>query len=324
MKILFVTVHSSTFNRVDYEILKSRHLVTYYDCSSNRHKGPGLIKLIKENDLIFFWFISLRFISPLIWSKLLHRKVVFVAGGYDVASLKELSYGSMYSAWKSILIRNMIRMSDKVISVSYSNHKEIINNCGTSLGKIEMIYHGLKPPKPINYDNKEDKLVTIGFIDQSSYYRKGIDRFLELANHMSETEFHIIGRIDVKLEREQLPKNVITHGYLDQKEFVDLLESAKIYIQFSRHEAFGYSLAEAMQYGCIPVVSNSYSLPEVVGKTGLIINSFDNYEEIAQEVKKILKNYSKEMANECFVRVRNTFSFKERSDKLLTVINNVL
>ena len=306
------------------EILKSQHSVTYYDFSSNHPKDPGLIKLIKENDLIFFWFISLRFISPLIWSKLLHKKVVFVAGGYDVANLKELNYGSMSSVWKSIIIRNMIRISDKVISVSYSNYKETISNCRTSPDKIEMIYHGLKLPEPVNYNNKKDKIVTIGFIDKSSYYRKGIDRFLELANHMSETEFHIIGRIDVKLEREQLPKNVITHGYLEKKEFVELLESAKIYIQFSRHEAFGYSLAEAMQYGCIPVVSNSFSLPEVVGETGLIINNFDNYEDTAAEIKKILKNYNKEMANECFSRVRNTFSFEQRSDKLLAVMNNVL
>ncbi len=324
MKILFITVHSSTFTRVDFEILKSQHSVTYYDYSSNYLQDLRLIKLIKENDLIFFWFISLRFIAPLIWSKLLHRKVVFVAGGYDVASLKELNYGSMSSVWKSLIIRNMIRLSDKVVSVSYSNHKEIVANCKTSSDKIEMIYHGLKPPETISYDNKKDRVITIGFIDKSSYYRKGIDRFLELANYISEIEFHIIGRIDVKLGREQLPENVITHGYLNKKEFVELLESAKIYIQFSRHEAFGYSLAEAMQYGCIPVVSNSYALPEVVGKTGLIINNFDNYEEIAEEIKKLLKNYSKEMANKCFLRVRNTFSFDERSEKLLNLINNVL
>ncbi len=324
MNILFITVHPSTFTIVDHEILKSQHNVTYYDYSTDRSKLFGLIKLIKEHDLIFFWFVSLRFLYPLIWSKWFHKKVVFVAGGYDVANLEELNYGSMSSKWKSLVIRNMLRMSNKIISVSNSNYKEIINNCNIRPEKIEMIYHGLKPPEPISYEKKQDKIVTIGFIDKSSYLRKGIDRFLEFAGYLRTIEFHIIGRIDAKLKTQNLPNNVFIHGYLAKNEFVTLLESAKIYIQFSRHEAFGYSVAEAMQYGCIPVVSNCYALPEVVGETGIIVNNFKNYEELAQEIKSTLKNYNTEGANKCSERIRDIFPFEKRSDKLLRMIKDLV
>lgn len=323
MKILFFTVHASTFTKGDLEILKSKHSVIYCDFFEKKIGFFNLIRLIKNNDVVFFWFISLRFVIPLIWSKLFNKKVIFVAGGYDVANLKELNYGSMSSRWKSFFIKNMIKLSDKVISVSYSNYNEIIDNCRTDPKKIEMIYHGLKPIKSIDFSKKENKIITIGFIDESSYYRKGIDRFLMLAGRMKNTDFHLIGKIDKKIDKELIPANVKIHGYLEKEEFINLLKSAKIYIQFSRHEAFGYSVAEAMQYGCIPVVSNVYSLPEIVGDTGLIIEDIENYNNIAEQVRTLLDRYNKDLALRCSKRIRDIFSMDKRSDKILNVIDNL-
>ena len=323
MKILLVTVHSSTFTRVDFEILSSRHLVTYLDFSSSRVSLLKISRLIKQNDLIYFWFISLRFITPLLLSKLLRRKVIFVAGGYDVAGLKELNYGSMSSEWKSLIIKGMIKISDRILSVSKSNYNEVITNCKIDPDKLEMIYHGFKSPEFFDLDDKEDKIVTIGFIDNTSFYRKGIDRFLKLAGYMVHIDFNLIGRIDINLNNIIIPENVRIHGYLGKEQFIKLLRSAKIYVQLSRHEAFGYSVAEAMQYGCIPVVSNCYSLPEVVGNTGLIVNDAENYKEIAEGINILLKNYDKTLAIRCIERVNNLFSLNKRSEKILDTINSL-
>ena len=87
---------------------------------------------------------------------------------------------------------------------------------------------------------------------------------------------------------------MVLHGHLNfmENKFIELLESAKIYIQFSKHESFGCSVAEAMQFGCIPIVSDSYSLPEVVGNCGLIIKDFENFENISTSVREILRGYN--------------------------------
>ena len=68
------------------------------------------------------------------------------------------------------------------------------------------------------------------------------------------------------------PSNIYYLGFVDKKELEKYYEESKIYLQLSRHEAFGVSVVEAMRYGCIPVVSNAFALPEVVGNNGFVIN----------------------------------------------------
>ena len=59
------------------------------------------------------------------------------------------------------------------------------------------------------------------------------------------------------------------------------------------HEGFGIPPLEAMQYGSIPVVANSTSLPEVVGKAGFLVDP-KNIEEISEAFAKILRLSVKE------------------------------
>ena len=63
-----------------------------------------------------------------------------------------------------------------------------------------------------------------------------------------------------------------------------------IYLQLSRHEAFGLSIVEAMTYNCIPIVTNVFALPEIVGTNGHIIR---NKNECINSINKILINYHK-------------------------------
>lgn len=321
MRILFFAVHPSTFVIRDINILQSKFNVTCYEI--NKHTLFNTIKLIQAHDLAFFWFASIRFFIPLLIAKILKKKIVIVAGGYDVAKVKGVECESMCSIWKSIIVKLMLKFSDKVLAVSNSNRNEIINNCKTDPSKIEMVYHGFEKMGQIDISKKTNIIITVGYVNQLSFYRKGIDRFFKLAEALQDTEFHLIGKTNFNLDNVSIPKNVILNGYLDKEQFVDLLESAKIYIQFSRHEGFGCSVAEAMQFGCIPVVSDSYSLPEVVGNYGLIIKDFSDYKNIASQVKKLLKDYNRNLSLECISRVKNKFSYEERADKILSIVKNL-
>ncbi len=320
MKILFFAVHLSTFVTRDIKILKSENEVAYFNPVN--YSFFNLYNQIRENDLTFFWFASIRFFIPLLIAKTLKKKIIIVAGGYDV---KKIESGSMGLLWKSIIVKIMLNLSDKVLAVSCSNRKEIIDNCKINPSKIEMVYHGFEEIKQINLSKKTDIALTIGYIDKLSFYRKGIDRFLKLAEILPEIEFHLIGNVTLNLNNIFIPNNVILHGHLDfgKEKFIGLLESAKIYIQFSKHESFGCSVAEAMQFGCIPIVSNNYALPEVVGNCGLIIKDFNNYEYIASKVRALLKKYNRNLSFECIERVKNKFSYEARADKIINIVNKL-
>ncbi len=321
MNILLVSVHSSSFVKGDIEILESKHNVTYFNYTSIKNIYQ-LIKIFAGNELVFFWFASIHFLIPLIIAKIFRKKIIIVAGGYDVAKVIDISYGSMNNRVKGLIVRSMLISADKIISVSNSNKNEIIRNCKISPDKIEMVYHGLKRSGRMVYSAKRDIAVTIAFINESSFYRKGIDRFIELAKYLPDIDFHIIGEIGMNISSLSLPRNVVTHGYLHNQELIDILNSAKVYIQFSRHEGFGYSVAEAMIFGCVPVVSNIYSLPEVVGDCGTLIDDFNDYHSISEKVLRVFKEYSEETGSKCSHRIEDNFSFEKRASKLLTIISD--
>lgn len=323
MNILVISVYPSSFVKGDIEILKTRHNVTYYNYNSRKINPFKLLKLIIKNELIYFWFASLHFLPILLVSKLLGKKTIIVAGGYDVANVAGIKYGSMNDKKKAFVVKFMLKSADKIISVSESNKNEVIHNCGIQSSKIELIYHGLERNADLILTNKRDCAVTIAFINESSYFRKGIDRYIKLAGYLKETDFHIIGKKDIDTSSLQIPANVIFHGYLKNDEMTSVLNSAKVYIQFSRHEGFGYSVAEAMLFGCIPVVSNEYSLPEVVGECGLIIDDFNDYQTISENILKLFRNYNQDIALRCVRKIESDFNLKKRENKILHLIDTL-
>ena len=57
------------------------------------------------------------------------------------------------------------------------------------------------------------------------------------------------------LEMTQAPPNVTLTGWVEEDELDALYRRAAVYVQASRHEGFGLSVAEAMLAGDIPVVT---------------------------------------------------------------------
>ena len=321
MKILLIAVNPSTFVLRDYQILKTKYDTTLYIYNNRSFKT--LLNLIKEHHLFIFWFASIRFFLPTILAKLFNKKIVTIAGGYDVSKVES---GSMQSIWKSIIVNFILNQSNRVIAISKSSLNEIKMNCRINFKKVNMIYHGFAPVNNINLTQKRNIILTIGYIDDLSFTRKGIDRFFDLADRMPDIEFHFIGTLTLKNIIKEVPTNIIQHGQLkttDDK-FIKLLNETKVYFQLSKHESFGCSVAEAMQYGCVPIITNYYSLPEVVGDCGMIISDLDNLEEIKNKVLYIFNNYNESWGNKCINRIKDTFNLNERSTQMLKIVSELL
>ena len=81
--------------------------------------------------------------------------------------------------------------------------------------------------------------------------------------------------------------NVKFLGFVSDDILEKTFQESKIYLQLSRHEAFGCKCFRAMNYGCIPIVTNIFALPEVVGENGYIVK---NRTECISAIKAILSN----------------------------------
>ena len=114
-----------------------------------------------------------------------------------------------------------------------------------------------------NYAAKDEMAVTAYCDYKLSPKIKGIDTFTA-AQHQS-----------------RIPMGVIHNR--SHKTQIEAFLRAKVYCQLSFTEQFGMSLLEAMACGCVPVVSDRDSLPELIGKAGIIVP----YGDVAATLKAI-------------------------------------
>ncbi len=326
LRIAVLYVSLNTFTQKDIDTLSLRYRVVTINCASIFKIIGGIWKIFKV-DCVFCWFGSLRFLPIVFVAKILGKKIIIVSGGYDVANIPEIKYGNMYGKIHRYFGQMLFKMADMVTCVSHSNTRETIENAKVSQGKIKVIYHGFHdiPQKDKLSSVKKEKIViTVGKIDMCTIYRKGLLTIAKLSRLLPNIPFIFAGRHEedaLSLLKKECGQNVRFTGYLSEDNLADLFMRAKVYLQPSIHEAFGCSVAEAMLYNCIPIVSDQYALPEVVGKAGICIKR-DDLEGMAIAVKQILNDdfHSLENPRE---RILHEFPINKRVQLLTEMIDNV-
>ena len=135
------------------------------------------------------------------------------------------------------------------------------------------------------------KIVYLGRFDVQ---HKGIDILSQIASELPEVSFHLYGAADEKnaaqmetLKRTR-PPNMHFHPPVYGAEKIQVLKSASLYIQTSRWEVFGISIAEAMAIGLPCAVSESLNFAELFKseKLGIVLPA--RPKEAAAEILKAL------------------------------------
>ena len=325
-KVLYIINKDTGFKKTDELIfhsifdLRKLNFVSFLD-----YFNPKIIIDTIFCSSIIIWFASKHAIPIILLNYLFKNKIFIIAGGYDVAKMPEINYGSMRFGSKRTIVNWILLKAHNVIAVSKSNRDEILNNTKVTKDKIRLIYNCVQKSK-VKYDLKKDNIIiTVGEVNEETYLRKGLDRFIKVARLMPEIEFIHIGKWTdkngnrsnktIKYVKRKSPSNIKFLGYLKRKELIKYYNISNIYLQLSRHEAFGISVLEAMSYGCIPIVSNIFSLPEIIGEHGYIVN---NIKETKEKIRLAL--------NDRYYKVPTshlqTYSIKKRTASFKKLISN--
>src|SRR6266705_3023209 len=88
---------------------------------------------------------------------------------------------------------------------------------------------------------------------------------------------------------EEIGKNVVNFGYLDQRRLPYIFNLASLFVFPSLYEDFGLPPLEAMAYGCPVVVSKTASLPEVCSDAAYYVDPKD-MNSIAEGISRILSD----------------------------------
>jgi glycosyltransferase involved in cell wall biosynthesis len=275
-RILFVAPSPASFIELDRQLLAEQNDVRPLYGSRPQRNLRALWRAVNEADVVLGWWAHVHTLAPFALARRAKTPTVLIVGGFDIANLPEIGYGSQRVAWRRAVSRFVMKRANVLATNSHYSVGELERNVGIAPDEVTVVHHGVPDPFRAEPGEKEPLAVTVGYVDQANLERKGLRPFVRAAAELPDVRFEVIGRwVDGAVEelRAIATPNVSLAGFLAQEELEAQLTRAGAYVQASQHEGFGVSVAEAMLAGAIPVVTKAGALPEVVGDAGVLLDS---------------------------------------------------
>lgn len=331
--ILFVYTSFSSFVKNDYDTLNSNHLVTKYHFAPVKGIHRNAIEIFKQlyyllvhgrkYDIFFCWFSDYHSFLPVLYAKITGKKSIVIIGGYDVCRIRKLNYGAFCSSFRGWFCAKSMQLANWILTVS--NHVDRKAKAIAPRTNRKMIYNCMTFDFPEDSVLiKTDTILTVGLINNDrTFYLKGIDTFIEVARLLPEFRFEIVGinQSNLIAKLGNLPSNILLHEKVKPEELIAFYRKSKIYCQFSRSESFGVSIAEAMYFGCFPVVTKEGGMPEVIGKVGKLVDR--DPLQIANFITERILRDGDPSENEIRNHVTGLFSKGKREASLLDIIKTL-
>lgn len=262
---------------------------------------------------------------------------------HDLSYLRFKEFFSLRrDLWHRFQIRSFGKknLPDKIIAVSESTKKDLLEKYRIEAWKVEKVYSGISEEisrpsqEELNEFRKRNGLpgefiLFLGKLEP----RKNIPTLIKTFNIMKDSgnfrELHlvIVGAkgwlfkdIFKEAETSAHKNKIIFKDYIEDedKKFYYSLASAFIYTSF--FEGFGFPPLEAMACGTPVVVSNNSSLPEVVGDAGLLVDPY-NAVDISNGVRVVMEDLDLRHALIKRGHERVTmFNWKKCADETMKVI----
>lgn len=328
-KILFVYTNFSTFVRTDFEILSEVYHVTLYQFKPVKGLVKTAWQMLRQKlfllfnfwkyDAVFIWFADYHSFLPVLFARLFGKKSFVVIGGYDVAKIPELNYGSLMKPIRRFSSVFSLRYASYCLPVVEQLEERIKEICPSARTKTIYTGYKLETNKAEIFENEREKtILTVSITDsEQRMLIKGLDRFRELAANMADFKFIIVGvKENAKNLFEPKPQNLVLLPPLNPDELTEHYLKASFYAQFSRSEGLPNALCEAMVHGCIPLGTNIGGIPSAIGNFGLIIDQWDS----KAVVSFIMSNHNTMNRSIGKRQILEKFDLKFREKELIRLI----
>lgn len=258
----------------------------------------------------------------------------YVITVYDLIHEK-LTAQKLVTDHYSVNKRKVIEKAAKVIAISESTKKDLIEVFDIDEKKIEVIYLANSMQPDHDFTGLESKLILpekyLLFVGNRSGY-KNFDRFIRsVTSILNEHKDLFIVCTGTPFTKEELDtynrlgvNKQLIHHFIDDVSLAFLYKNALAFVFPSLYEGFGIPVLEAFSCGCPAILSNTSSLPEVGGDAAIYFNPLDA-DSIRATVSKvyaseILRN---NMRQKGFDRI-NLFSWEKTAIETKIVYKKVL
>ena len=290
---------------------KTNLLFTPYDKAPILSPCPVILTV---HDLLYHYFSHLTG-----FKKTLYNGLYKIQRGLMARRATHVLTVSQYS--KEDIIRFYKLPADK-ITVCYNTVADSFLNAvdDTTLNDIKTKYN-LDKPFILNLTNFKPHKNPICMLEGFAYLKSQTDTKIQLVMAGAFNAF-----------TESIQSKAQTMGIADQVTFIDrpsdeelhaLYKEAKIFAYPSLYEGFGIPPLEAMTCGTPVVVSNTSSLPEVVGDAGLLVSPTDP-KELGQALIQLLTDVSLyKRCQQTGIEQSQTFTTEAFAKTILSTIETV-
>ena len=258
-------------------------------------RSRGMVKNLKANEIDIYWGLSNEL--PFGIAKSAIKSVVTI---HDMIYRTFPQQFSQIDRWiYHRKFSNAIQSADLIMATSENTRRDITEYFPTSQSKIKTVYQSVSP----SYRNvpasrqKGQHFLVVGTINE----RKNLDLVVE-AYHILESKDRrpviVVGsgkayleKMKSKIARYALEDWFQFVGQVSTEKLIELYQGALGLLFPSLYEGFGIPIVEAMMIG-IPVIGNNVSsIPEVMGKYGIIIE-YDSIESLKAAILKLSQSDS--------------------------------
>ncbi len=312
-----ITIFSKTKNKIVFDYFTSFNLI--------KKINPDIIIYPKNIIPLFHFFLKTKKIN-----------IIHDLGYFEN---KISAYPFLNTLFIKIFMRVSCLISNRIIAVSESTKKDIINRLKIKKQKITVVYEGVESNfKTLNKDKakilvrKYNIQMPFLFYSGSISPRKNLLNILKAFNLIKNKIPHNLYITGLKTWSsgsifDYIKKNLNTRvkilGYVSENELIALYNLADLYLYPSLYEGFGLPILEAQACGCPVLTSNVTSCPEIAGK-GAIFVCPHNITQIANKTEKILND--KKLKNSIIAKgYKNIklFSWKKCAKEVLNVCEGV-
>ncbi len=255
-----------------------------------------------------------------------------------------------------IRVKSM-RKADKIITLSENSKRDIVRLLPAAEKKVEVIYLAsdsnyvpVREKEQLieirrKYSIKNDFILYVGGFGYNKNINRLIQAFYEfslISNH--KWQLVLVGKLpnekiassgdDTKHERVKDLKNlihslglvneVVFTGFVPDEDLPALYSAARLFIFPSLYEGFGLPPLEAMACGTPVVASNTSSLPEVIGKAGILVNPLSIKEMVEAMMRVLASNtLQMEMHQKGLERTKR-FSWEKTAQETLKVYHQLI
>lgn len=130
--------------------------------------------------------------------------------------------------------------------------------------------------------------------------------------------FDIIERY---VKQSEYHNDIVITGYINDKELIALYSACKVFCFLSLYEGFGLPPLEALACGAKVIVSNTSSLPEIIGNIGITVNP-TNIDEIAENIYNCINSPISEKYDKSVKEHLEKYNWDVLAQKFNSVICN--